>query len=66
MPSTITLTSESDSIQYLCKKDKGLAKVISLICPISYQPYRDDYEFWCMKLLNKCFRLRQMLRYMID
>jgi len=29
MPNTITLTLESESIQYLCKKDKRLAKVIS-------------------------------------
>ena len=29
MSNTITLTLESESIQYLCKKDKRLAKVIS-------------------------------------
>lgn len=55
MTKTIILTPKSESIQYLSKKDKRLAKIISLIGPITYQPYEDDYAFWYMRLLNKCF-----------
>lgn len=32
---------DTPSVQYLCKKDKRLAKIISIIVPISYKPYED-------------------------
>ncbi|WP_337366558.1 DNA-3-methyladenine glycosylase 2 family protein [Phascolarctobacterium sp.] len=40
---TNILTSTTPSVQYLCKKDKRLAKVISAIGDISYEPYTDHY-----------------------
>lgn len=47
MPNIITLTPESKAIQYLCKKDKRLAKVISLVGSISY--IQTVMRFWFTK-----------------
>jgi DNA-3-methyladenine glycosylase II len=45
LPETITLDMNTKSIKYLCKKDKRLAKVISMVGPITYKPYEDGYKF---------------------
>lgn len=42
MADIITLTKDTLSIQYLCKKDKRLAKVIRMVGDISYEPHLDD------------------------
>ena len=44
---------QSDSIRYLCKKDKRLAKVISQIGPISYQPYENGYAFLVHEIIEQ-------------
>ena len=41
----ITLTENSESIKYLCAKDKRLAKAISMIGSISYQLHNNSYDF---------------------
>ncbi len=58
MPNTITLTLESESIQYLCKKDKRLAKVISTIGPISYLPYEDGYAFLVHEIIEQMLSVK--------
>lgn len=58
MPNTITLTPESESIQYLCKKDKRLAKVISTIGPISYHPYDDGYAFLVHEIIEQMLSVK--------
>ena len=58
MPNTITLTLESESIQYLCKKDKRLAKVISTIGPISYLPYEDGYAFLIHEIIEQMLSVK--------
>lgn len=58
MPTTITLTLESESIQYLCKKDKRLAKVISTIGPISYLPYEDGYAFLVHEIIEQMLSVK--------
>lgn len=45
MDSIIELNLKTESVQYLCQKDKRLAKVISLVGEITYQPYAKGKEF---------------------
>ena len=46
MPELITLDNTAPSVQYLCKKDKRLAKVISVTGIIKYKPLTDNpYKF---------------------
>ena len=42
MASIVTLNQDSPSVQYLCKKDKRLAKVIRMVGPIIYEPHTDN------------------------
>lgn len=42
MADIITLTPNTPSVQYLCRKDKRLAKVIRMVGKISYEPHLDD------------------------
>lgn len=49
----ITLDEASESIQYLCKRDKRLAKAIRLIGPITYTPYEDPYSFLVHEILEQ-------------
>lgn len=42
MANIITLTKDTPFIQYLCKKDKRIAKVIRMVGDISYEPHLDD------------------------
>lgn len=42
MAAIVTLNQDSTSVQYLCKKDKRLAKVISRIGLITYEPHTDN------------------------
>lgn len=39
MSELITLNMNTPSVQYLCRKDKRLAKVISLVGPITYMSH---------------------------
>lgn len=45
MTKAIVLTPESESIKHLCKKDKRLAKTISMVGPISYRITETPYSF---------------------
>lgn len=58
MHNIITLTPESEAIQYLCKKDKRLAKVISLVGSISYQPYADGYAFLVHEIIEQMLSVK--------
>lgn len=42
MTDLVTLTESTPSVQYLCRKDKRLAKVIQMVGSISYEPHLDD------------------------
>lgn len=42
MAKLVTLTESTPSVQYLCRKDKRLAKVIYMVGSISYEPHLDD------------------------
>ncbi|NCC15731.1 MAG: DNA-3-methyladenine glycosylase 2 family protein [Clostridia bacterium] len=41
----ITLNIDSPSVQYLCKKDLRIAKVINMVGPITYELHEDSYRF---------------------
>lgn len=58
MANTITLTSDSESIRHLCKKDKRLARVISSIGPISYLPYVDGYAFLVHEIIEQMLSIK--------
>ena len=56
MGEIITFDNNSPEIQYLCKKDKRLAKVISMIGPITYETHDEDpYEFLIHEIKNSIF-----------
>ena len=42
MPNVVTLDMNTPSVQYLCKKDKRLAKVISMVGSISYVTHEEN------------------------
>ena len=58
MPELITFNAESKSIQYLCKKDKRLAKVISMVGPISYCPYEDGFAFIVHEIIEQMLSIK--------
>lgn len=45
MSDMICLNSDTPSVQYLCAKDKRLAKLIQRVGAISYTTYDDPYSF---------------------
>ena len=58
MSQIITLDSNTPSVQYLCKKDKRLAKVISLIGSITYEPYDDPYAFLIHEIIEQMLSVK--------
>nr|DAD68153.1 MAG TPA: hypothetical protein [Siphoviridae sp. ctkL423] len=40
------------SVQYLCRKDKRLAKAISMVGTITYSPYKNGYPFLVEQMLS--------------
>lgn len=53
MSDIITLSNEHPAIQYLCSKDKRLAKVISMVGTITYKPYVDSYAFLVSQIIGQ-------------
>lgn len=59
MPHTITLNENSPEIQYLCKKDKRLAKVISMVGPISYETHSEyPYSFLVHEIIEQMLSIK--------
>lgn len=58
MRQIITLNAASPEIQYLCKKDTRLAKLISMVGPISYEVHDDQYEFIVHKIIEQMLSLK--------
>ena len=50
---TVTLDESTESIQYLCKRDKRLAKAIKMIGPITYQIHEDAYGFLIHEIIEQ-------------
>lgn len=54
MSEVITPDINSPPVQYLCKKDKRLAKVIDLVGPITYTPHEDElYAFLIHEIIEQ-------------
>lgn len=58
MRQIITLNAASPEIQYLCKKDKRLAKLISMVGPISYEVHDDQYEFIVHEIIEQMLSIK--------
>ena len=53
MHGNVLLNLEAPSVQYLCRRDKRLAKVVSMVGGISYTPYDDGYAFLVRQIVNQ-------------
>ena len=58
MSTEILLRENSASIQYLCKKDKRLAKVISMVGSISYQLHDDAFAFLVHEIIEQMLSIK--------
>lgn len=59
MAAIVTLNQDSTSVQYLCKKDKRLAKVISRIGPITYEPHTDNpFSFLIHEIIEQMLSVK--------
>ena len=59
MSNVVTLDMNTPSVQYLCKKDKRLAKVISLIGPITYSSHIENtYAFLVHEIIEQMLSVK--------
>ena len=59
MSELITLNMDTPSIQYLCKKDKRLAKVISMVGSISYTTHDENpYSFLVHEIIEQMLSVK--------
>lgn len=58
MAEMITLNINTPSVQYLCKKDKRLAKVISMVGTITYNPHEDGYAFLVHEIIEQMLSIK--------
>lgn len=59
MSEIITLDMATASVQYLCERDKRLAKVINMVGPISYLPRKDDpYRFLIHEIIEQMLSVK--------
>lgn len=60
MSEVITLDINTPSVQYLCKKDKRLAKVISMVGTIIYSPHEDEntYSFLVHEIIEQMLSIK--------
>jgi DNA-3-methyladenine glycosylase II len=54
----IVLNKEHPAVQYLCDKDKRLAKVISMVGEIIYQPHKDGYSFLIHEIIEQMLSIK--------
>lgn len=58
MSEWIYLNEKVDSIRYLCQKDKRLAKLISMIGPINYQPHDNGFSFLVHEIIEQMLSIK--------
>ena len=59
MPNVVTLDMNTPSVQYLCKKDKRLAKVIRMVGPITYIPHNEDaFSFLVHEIIEQMLSIK--------
>lgn len=55
----ITLNMSTPSVQYLCNKDKRLAKVINMVGPITYSPHDiNPYPFFVHEIIEQMLSVK--------
>lgn len=54
----ILLDLNSPPVQYLCKKDKRLAKAISMVGTITYTPHTDGYAFLVHEIIEQMLSIK--------
>lgn len=58
MQDVITLDMDMPSVQYLCRKDKRLAKVISMVGAITYAPHTNGYSFLVHEIIEQMLSVK--------
>ena len=59
MSEIITLDMSTPAVQYLCKKDKRLAKVINMVGPITYVTHAEDpYAFLIHEIIEQMLSVK--------
>lgn len=59
MLNIVTLDMNTSSVQYLCKKDKRLKKLISMVGPISYIAHEEDaYSFLIHEIIEQMLSIK--------
>lgn len=59
MQNVVMLNMNTSSVQYLCKKDKRLAKVIEMVGPIQYTPHDEDaYSFLVHEIIEQMLSVK--------
>lgn len=58
MQKLIILDKSSASIQHLCEKDKRIAKVISMLGPITYTPHTDGFAFLIHEIIEQMLSIK--------
>ena len=59
MSAVVTLDMNTPSVQYLCEKDKRLAKVISMVGPITYIPHVENpYPFFIHEIIEQMLSVK--------
>ncbi len=59
MGEIIILDNNSPEIQYFCKEDKRLAKVISMVGPITYETHDEDpYKFLIHEIIEQMLSIK--------
>ena len=59
MRDAVTLDMSTPSVQYLCKKDKRLAKLVLMVGPITYIPHSADmYSFLVHEIIEQMLSVK--------
>lgn len=59
MANIITLDLNTQSVQYLCKKDKRLKKVVYMVGPITYEPHTDNpFPFLIHEIIEQMLSIK--------
>lgn len=59
MSNVVTLDMDHPAVQYLCKKDKRLAKVIEMVGPIQYTPHDENaYSFLVHEIIEQMLSVK--------
>ena len=59
MSKTVSLSKDTPSVQYLCSKDKRLARVIDMVGPINYIPHTEEpFSFLVHEIIEQMLSVK--------